>query len=454
MSTTGWILELDFDRWRLLRIVNGDATIECDSKFDLSELLDQCGKIRELLGEWGEEGNKPVLVAPGSTWCMAAKIPLENVQQARHRQGMMYRLEEYLPLAAEDIVADRIEVGGSVLCVAVPIEPLKSFVDELEAEGVQVSSISPLPLLATQGYLESPTHEKEALVAWHSCAGTDLVVVRASRPADWIWLPNDGASWDHEVGRIQLESPNLEPTIFSWQDTADGEPETGVGSTDSDNSTNALTYSQAVAQSATKVLAGETEAMVELRRDRLQGDGRRAVLRPYVAAVQVAAVLFVIAIGAALMVRGNQYMTAARGLRSEQVEAFQSVFPNTRVPAGIVRRMESELTRLEGLRGERIEIQEDPPAISVLQNLVEAMPADKRFRLNEIRIENGRLYLDGEVRQHSDAEAINRLLKEHGFTVTAPSTHRLEGRRVSFRITGGFAPDAAAQRVAQRSEAD
>jgi hypothetical protein len=72
--------------------------------------------------------------------------------------------------------------------------------------------------------------------------------------------------------------------------------------------------------------------------------------------------------------------------------------------------------------------------------MLAALPSDRRFRLLEIRIEDGRLYLDGEVREHSDAEALSQLLRSQGIDVPAPRTQRLDDRRVSLRITGTLAP--------------
>jgi hypothetical protein len=47
----------------------------------------------------------------------------------------------------------------------------------------------------------------------------------------------------------------------------------------------------------------------------------------------------------------------------------------------------------------------------------------------------GRLYLDGEARDHSDAEVIAQRLRAEGFDVSSPKTQRVDDRRISMRIT-------------------
>ena len=53
-----------------------------------------------------------------------------------------YRLEEQLPLAAEDVVADSVEGPGKALAAAVELRPLREIVTKLEQCGVLVQAIA------------------------------------------------------------------------------------------------------------------------------------------------------------------------------------------------------------------------------------------------------------------------------------------------------------------------
>jgi type II secretory pathway component PulL len=140
--------------------------------------------------------------------------------------------------------------------------------------------------------------------------------------------------------------------------------------------------------------------------------------------------------------RGYRADREADQVASQQAEVFRSVFPNAKVPVGIAGRLKSELAKLKGLRGDGEMLPDNVAATMVLHRLLSALPTDRRFRFLEIRIEAGRLYLDGEVCEHGDAEAIAQRLRGEGFQVIPPKTQRLDGERVTLRISGHLAPDS------------
>ena len=151
-----------------------------------------------------------------------------------------------------------------------------------------------------------------------------------------------------------------------------------------------------------------------------------------------AAVLAACTIGS-LLYRGAAVRRQSLEVGSQQSAIFKSVFPNAKVPVGIATRLRSELAKLQGLKGEDGTLPERTSAIVILERLLKAVPTDKRFRLLEIRMEEGRLYLDGETREHSDAESIAQRLRGEGFVVAPPKSQRLDDQRISLRITGTMA---------------
>ena len=69
---------------------------------------------------------EPVLLAIPSAQCLAAGVPIDRPAQLRQRQTLLYQLEQCLPLAAEDVVADFINRGQEVLGVAVETSSQRS----------------------------------------------------------------------------------------------------------------------------------------------------------------------------------------------------------------------------------------------------------------------------------------------------------------------------------------
>src|SRR5262249_52682051 len=90
-----------------------------------------------------------VLLALPATMCLPAPISLEGISP-RDRRAMAFRLEEQLPVAAEEFVCDFMVQGKSALAVAAIHAPIRQLIDALESEGISVTSIVPTALLAAK----------------------------------------------------------------------------------------------------------------------------------------------------------------------------------------------------------------------------------------------------------------------------------------------------------------
>jgi type II secretory pathway component PulL len=193
---------------------------------------------------------------------------------------------------------------------------------------------------------------------------------------------------------------------------------------------------------ATKLIEGRIEAQLDLKQGPFGRNRGNVALRRYVFALQAAVAVLVLSAIAALGYHGYTAGRQAMAVTAKQADVFRSVFPNTKVPVGVATRLRSELAKLKGLKGDDSTLPDSVAAITVLERLLKSVPADKRFRFLEIRIEEGRLYLDGEARVHSDAETIAQRLRAEGFEVSSPKTQRLDNQRVSLRITATLAPNS------------
>jgi hypothetical protein len=77
------------------------------------------------------------------------------------------------------------------------------------------------------------------------------------------------------------------------------------------------------------------------------------------------------------------------------------------------------------------------------------LPADVRFRVYEVRMDDGSFTLEGEARSHGDAELLAASLgKRPGFVVEPPRTEQHLGRGVAFTLNGTL--DGAGERRAAR----
>ena len=91
----------------------------------------------------------PLILALPSSACLAATVSTDGLLRQRRREALSYRLEEALPLDAENYVADFAPAGSTseALGVAVEVDPLRLLIEALEARGLTIAHVCPTALL-------------------------------------------------------------------------------------------------------------------------------------------------------------------------------------------------------------------------------------------------------------------------------------------------------------------
>jgi hypothetical protein len=120
--------------------------------------------------------------------------------------------------------------------------------------------------------------------------------------------------------------------------------------------------------------------------------------------------------------RKERIETQIAEVRWQQRELFQEAFPSTKVPAALIRRVRSEHTRVMSSRGASSLVDVPQSAPEVLRELLAAFPQEVRFRIKSIKIRNGRVDLDMQVRSPVDAGVLATSLSAVGFDVEPPVT--------------------------------
>jgi type II secretory pathway component PulL len=430
------MFELGRTHWQLHAVARDGAAALERHEFSQSDFLDQGETIRESLKNAGYQG-EPVVVALGSNWSLAATIEVNRPQELRDRRTMLFRLEEHIPWSVEDRVSDFVRSGPTALMVVVPSQPLAEFFHRLQSLGVQIQSIVPLPLLAALEHLERDKWPAKHVVVFEHQGWADALVVDERQLVSWRSFPVSAASVAQELKRLAVDSGRAVVLI-------------GYGLSDCATSVDTLASANVIASpalqdevctslacaAAAKVGRGQLEPPIELMRNEFGRSRSNPVLRRYLVATTCAFAILLLSTCGALWYRAQSANSEADILSSRQKELYRDTFPNSKVPVGIKIRMESELATLRGLKGDDASLPSSISAGTVLHRMLAAMPTDRRFRLLEIRIEEGRLFLDGEVIEHGDAELIVHGLRAGGFEVASPRTQRLDDKRISLRITG------------------
>jgi hypothetical protein len=397
------------------------------------------------LSSLGYAGEGLVLAVP-SAWCLCAAVRLDDLPPRSGRQAMIFRLEEKLPVSAEDVVADLAPSndGEAALGVCVEKKTLAPLVESLERRGIAVEAICPASLLALQ-HLLSDMHEADALV-WPAGDGSlELFTLRGGTPRSWTLLPDEPgdlllhvelAPRDRSMGMnfvaLGLRKPLLD-ALAGLHNVRVIERET-------------VHPDEAAAAMARAVLAGEAEAWVNLRRDELAVRDRVRLVHTSLAFAAAAMTLCLVSLSGTMLWRAHRYGRLAAAYADQQQAAFRRVFPEQPVPMDVSSRLASEARALRGVSGDASAPPPDAPGLLALRDLITRLPPGVRFRLLDLRLDPGRFTIEGQALSHGDADAIVGALRNHpAFDVEPPRTEQMadapgeNAMAVSFTITGSVA---------------
>jgi hypothetical protein len=431
MAKTAWIIVLERERFQILR--GGSLNAERGEPIALPDggLADAAAPIHAALVEQGYQG-EPALVALGSRCCVSVTLPIPSARHGRNRAAMAYLLEDFLPWAAEDAVVDYELVGRQALMIAAERRPLAELAAALEAAGARIDSITPLARLALAEHLTRHRRlPSRYVLLWEHADAIELWLMDGQRPIVWRHLPCSAPAIFQCLQDIWL-SADAPPPIFTCGLSA--ELTHACATTGAHALSEDAALEEALQSQATAVLAGSREAAIEFQRE-LMGGARHRGLRRQFNLLQLAGLFLCLAIGVALVCRGQYEDERRRQADDEQAALCQRLFPGQPVPVGVRSRFEAEQSRLEGMRGGAQNLPATPEALELLACLWRALPADYRFQLLEIRVDRGQLYLVGRVRGHGDADRLAEAIRHVGLTASSPSTHQLQPQGVEFRVS-------------------
>lgn len=422
----------DADAFRIATIERaGDGAVtEVPVDSDASPEL-RAATLAEALRAGGFVGAHAILLLP-STQCLCAAIPMAGLPTRQRGQAMLYRFEEKLPVAAEDLAADFIVSENSALGVGIERRLLDPLLDGLRGAGVRLRGACPASLLALQEWAETPNADAgDHWVCWQGTAGrVELFRVIARRPVAWYVTSDDAAD---VVMHVRAVGGGTQRVIACGL-PAESVERLGAGG---------IAVEVAASWDARQTAVDATKAVLARRRlpwidlanggvPASQGGAFAATGRAGRIAV-AAAVVFAACLVAALFVRAARYERLAGRYEAQQQEVFHRLFPGAPAPVDVRSRLASEARTMTG---DGASARPDANGLLVLRDVLTFLPADTRFRVSDLRVEGRGFTLEGDVPTHGDAEAVaGALRRRDGFEVQPPRTEQ-RGAAVGFTISG------------------
>lgn len=443
---------LSDDDWRVADLsASGDGVkLECPAEAPLPERAAGLARHLEAHGLAGQ----PVVLAVPSAWCLCASVSTEGLERSSRKNELAFRLEEQLPVSAEDVVADYIwGQGGLALGVCVPTQKLSAIIAACESAGLGVGGICPAALL-TAGWAAHADPDLDAVLAGVEGPGGvvqyDLVELQAGGPVKWWWLAEDeSAVWRHVDAMVVSDRPMRLAAVgcpAALRERVRADARITLTAHDGVDSI------QAASAQMARILQAGQKPWVDLRTGALAVSGGARRTGPALGALVASVALLLACVGGVMLWRGRQYESLGERFVREQAAVYRQAMPGQPVPGRIKGRLQSERQKLAGLGGQGLESGGQASASTAgsalvgLRDILKSLPADGRCRILEISIQSGLLRVDGQAQAHGDAEALTSALRASGvYDVEPPKTQSLREGGVSFTFTasakGGVAQE-------------
>lgn len=413
--------------------------------------------VEQALAECGAADWPLALVLP-SSWCLAAAVDgsgLRSGGAANRREALLYRLEEELPLAAEEMVADFLmpmaasgahRAGGLLLGVATATDRVQPLVKALEARQLSVPWVIPEAIALLQEIWGAATAADADAIALPLRDRVEVFLFRDGRIAQWYTAAPEA---DAILRGLRLHAVALErrPRLALGDTIAgpwlqDVREECSVIALGEDHA--AAAPEPTILAAVERWASGQAEPWINLRRDALGiGDRWRPWRRPWgrmLAALMVLALSVVVS----CLWRGYHYAKAADADEARQQAQYRQAYPNRPLPPDLRLHLEREHQRLRGLSGSAAVMAEQQSALLMAYDTLRRLPLETRFRLIELRFGPQDFVLEGQGRSHGDADLIaTALRKQRGFVVDPPRTEQLSSGGVGFIVSGRSPPQTA-----------
>lgn len=394
MAAPRHILFLSDTACRVGTIRRGGASLhelECDGACTLAD----APRVVALLREQGHAG-RPVLMAIPSHWCFAATLPASPDLPRHDRKALLYRLEEQLPIAAEQLVADFIHLpDGSILGLAARADLAKPWIDALEQSGIPIASITPTALLAAQD-LASSQPSAILLLDTQSPRLIDQITVQDGRPVTW-----------------HLVSPA----------TASAAPAI-----------------HAALQMGSQILAGSATPFVEFRRDSLAPRDALSNHRRALDALLACAAMLFLALTASFLIRAHRYDMRAAALEKDLSSQFSTAFPDWPVPANVRSVLASEHRKALAETPAASTGTTPGSALRTLYAVIKSLPTDVRVQLTRINATDSAIDFDGRAPSLESLDTLSASLRAVGLQPAPPQARKDVSNTWSFTLRAAL-PD-------------
>jgi hypothetical protein len=439
MKAACFVIITDRNRWHVARVAGPDVEIR---PVAVNTGDDQGQPVQLAVDELKSLGyrSQGICLALGSEMVLADQIDCNNIPRKDRSAAMVFRLEEQLPLAAEQFTANFLPpAGGRSLGLAVQTADVQAIVDQLTEAGVETASICPAAMLAMWQCVRGSDKSSDYVILADEYRAEIFRTAGHRQPITWSTSkpgPEQLLGCLH-ADMLAFSLVNSCPTVRLFGTL----PADAAAALNGDEGLDIIQSDQtpplvATVLAAGALLSGRSAGWVDLRCGDLAPPNQWEKLAGL---TNLAALLLVtvMALTAAMFHwRGSQYESLALASQRQQRDQYARLYPGRRGPLSVISALRSELKRLSGISGAGDKIPLQVNALNALRSIIASLPPAIRLRIIDIRITPNSVFIEGQVRDHTGAELICQSIRRAGFDMDPPRTEHLSRGGVSFTLTG------------------
>ncbi|MBN1941693.1 MAG: hypothetical protein JW849_00195 [Phycisphaerae bacterium] len=436
-AKTTFLVYLAENAWRVVRLLDESVEERIVPIPEGNSEEAQYEQLSEVLEEWGYAGEDVCLGLPADM-IFSAAIETAGLPRKDRATSLLYRLEEQLPLEAERLTADFLDVGaGAALGFAVVTKNVQIILDALAEKHIEITSICPTAMLMLWDVCQKTSGSFD-YIAMKEESNIQLFRMEKGQPCAWFPLADEISGLADRLAADTLARPvsDSTPTLLlvgDWPKRAETEIQKKVSL-----EIRRTEDSPVVARVAEEVLAGKNAGWVNFRR------GALAMRNPWqrqAGLVRLGVVLslgFLVILAGLFYYRSLGYEGVVRENQKQLGALYGNLFPGRRIPVNVKKALTSEFRRLSGTRGSEGGVPEQVCALEMLRKVVASLPPTVRLRIVDMRIGPTGVLIEGQARDHTGAETLAKSLKTNGFEVDSPRTETLAKGGVSFTIDAKY----------------
>jgi type II secretory pathway component PulL len=443
--------------WQIAAIADGKAEWANVPLPENSQPSDIAAALAKSLVSIQYESQPSILFIPAQ-WCLAATIQTGTVSKSDCK-AMLYALEEKLPHAAEELVADFVTIpmnahgAQRALGVCVRTDLLQPLVESLEAAGVAVQSITPTSLAAIQSLQTSADNSKRIFICSERTdasktgdSSIGVLAVEAGSLINWALLPKSAS--DIKL-HLEMNSQGFEE---DWKCEAIGVDPAFVESLQRGLGKHISLRTESILGAAAvfgeAILAGTQKPWIEFRRGPLAIADPLRQHRRSINRLLVAAIAFFIVWTAVSLLRAQRYNWLAESADARMTAAFVATFPDWAVPANLKAVVESEHRKAQSATGQTAPAEGSGSAMQTLHDVLTRLPDDGHYSLDQMSFEPDAFQIAGRLQSYEQVDAIASAARQAGLDVQTPLTRKGTDGFWTFTLRGtrsAAAPPIAAE---------